>query len=252
MPTVRVIPVLLLRNGGLVKSVKFANYVYIGDPINAVRIFNEKEVNELILLDIEASRNHHPPNIPAIKDIVSEAFMPIAYGGGLNSLNQVAEVLYAGVEKVIFNSAALLNPELITQTAEKFGSSSVVVSIDIKKTMLSGYKVFGKNGTRNMGIDPVKFAKQMEDRGAGEIMLMNIDKDGTMSGYDTDNIGKLSAALNIPLIAAGGAGKFQDFQDAVNAGASAVAGGSFFVFHGRHRAVLISYPEKSSIKKLIK
>ena len=242
MKRVRIIPVLLLHKGNLVKSVKFKDYKYVGDPINAVRIFNDKEVNELVLIDIDASREKRTPDIKHITNIASEAFMPVAYGGGISNSNQVKEIFYNGVEKVIFNTAALEQPALITATANQFGSSSTVVSIDVKKTLLGGYKVYAANGQKNIGIDPVNFAKEMENAGAGEIFINSIDADGTMLGYDLAIVKKIADAVNVPVIACGGAGSMDHFRQAVQAGASAVAAGSFFVFHGRHKAVLITYP----------
>lgn len=242
MKRVRIIPVLLLHKGNLIKSVKFKDYKYVGDPINAVRIFNDKEVNELVLIDIDASRENRPPDIKHITNIAGEAFMPVAYGGGISNSTQVKEIFYNGVEKVIFNKAALEHPALITATANQFGSSSTVVSIDVKKTLLGGYKVYAVNGLKNTGRDPVLFAKEMESAGAGEIFINSIDADGTMGGYDLNLIKKIADAVSVPVIACGGAGSMDHFKQAVQAGASAVAAGSFFVFHGKHKAVLITYP----------
>jgi imidazole glycerol-phosphate synthase subunit HisF len=242
MKRVRIIPVLLLHKGNLVKSVKFKDYKYVGDPINAVRIFNDKEVNELVLIDIDASRENRPPDIKHIANIAGEAFMPVAYGGGIANSTQVKEIFYNGVEKVIFNKAALEQPALITATANQFGSSSTVVSIDVKKTLLGGYKVYAASGQKNTGKDPISFAKEMETAGAGEIFINLIDADGTMAGYDLNLIKKIADAVTVPVIACGGAGSMEHFKQAVQAGASAVAAGSFFVFHGKHKAVLITYP----------
>jgi imidazole glycerol-phosphate synthase subunit HisF len=250
MKRIRIIPVLLLHKGNLVKSVKFKDYKYVGDPINAVRIFNDKEVNELVLIDIDASREKRAPDIKHITNIASEAFMPVAYGGGISNSTQVKEIFYNGVEKVIFNTAALEQPALITATANQFGSSSTVVSMDVKKTLLGSYKVYGSNGQKNTGKDPVSFAKEMESAGAGEIFINSIDADGTMSGYDTNLIKKIAESVSVPVIACGGAGSMQHFKDAVQAGASAVAAGSFFVFQGRHRAVLITYPNPAELQKM--
>jgi cyclase len=250
MKRVRIIPVLLLHKGNLVKSVKFKDYKYVGDPINAVRIFNDKEVNELVLIDIDASREKKAPDIKHITNIASEAFMPVAYGGGVSNSTQVKEIFYNGVEKVIFNTAAIEQPGLITATANQFGSSSTVVSIDVKKTLLGGYKVYGSNGQKNTGKDPVNFAKEMESAGAGEIFINSIDADGTMGGYDINLIKKVADAVSVPVIACGGAGSMQHFKEAVQAGASAVAAGSFFVFQGRHKAVLITYPNPAELQKM--
>ncbi len=250
MIRIRVIPVLLLHKGNLVKSVKFKDYKYVGDPINAVRIFNDKEVNELVLIDIDASREKRIPDLKHITNIASEAFMPVAYGGGISDITQVKEIFYNGVEKVIFNTAALEQPALITATANQFGSSSTVVSIDVKRSLLGGHKVYAANGQKNTGKDPVSFAKEMENAGAGEIFINSIDADGTMAGYDVNLVKKIADAVSVPVIACGGAGSMQHFKQAIEAGASAVAAGSFFVFHGKHKAVLITYPLPEQLQTL--
>jgi cyclase len=239
----RVIPVLLIKDGGLVKSIKFKNHRYVGDPINAVKIFNEKEVDEIVILDISASKEKKAPNIKMIAEIAGEAFMPLSYGGGITTIAEVKNILYQGVEKVIFNSSAINKPNLITETASRFGSSSTVVSIDVKKNIWGQYKVFGFNGQRNTGIDVVEFAKNMENMGAGEIFLNSIDRDGTFFGFDIPLIKTISDKVTIPVIACGGAKSEVDLAQAINEGnASGVAAGSMFVFQGIHRAVLISYP----------
>jgi cyclase len=249
MKRIRVIPGLLLHQKGLVKSVQFKNYKYVGDPINAVRIFNDKEVDELAILDIDASRESRPPDIGRIAAIVSEAFMPIAYGGGITRVDEVERILMNGAEKVIINKSAVENPSLITETARSFGSQSVVVSIDYKKIFLGSVHVFTGNGKINTRLEPVAFAKQMEEAGAGEILLNSIDRDGTFEGYDLAMIKKVSEAVSIPVIAMGGAGSLGDFKLAVQQGASAVSAGSMFVFQRPHRAVLISYPAQQELEE---
>lgn len=242
MRRVRVIPTLLIQDGGLVKSIKFKNHTYVGDPINAVKIFNEKEVDEIIILDISATKQNRVPNIKQIAEIAGEAFMPLAYGGGISNIEQVKEILFQGVEKVVFNNAALNNQKLIAETAHQFGSSSTVVSIDAKKNIWGKYKVYSDCGQKNTGIDVIEFAKQMESIGAGELFINAIEKDGTFSGFDIDLITSVADAVSIPIIACGGARNEDDFLEAINKGkASAVAAGSMFVFNGKHRAVLISY-----------
>lgn len=239
----RVIPCLLLQNGGLVKTVKFKNPTYIGDPINAVKIFNDKEVDELILLDITATSEGQGPNYKLIQNIVSEAFMPIGYGGGVGRIEDVQRLLSLGIEKVGINSSAAENPAFVSQAAELAGSQSVVVSMDVKKGFLGRYEVWTRGGRKKTSFEPVGFAKLMQQHGAGELLLTSIDRDGTMAGYDLELIRKVASAVTIPVIACGGAGKMSDFSSAINdAGASAVSAGSLFVFHGPHRAVLISYP----------
>ncbi len=248
MKRIRVIPVLLIHNRGLVKSLKFRDYKYVGDPINAVRIFNEKEVDELAIIDIDASREGRAPDISRIEEIVSEAFMPIAYGGGIKTVEQVKSILSAGVEKVILNRSAVKNPGLITEIAGQFGSQSVVVSIDYKKNLFGKQGVYIENGKTNSGLDPLSFAKQMEAAGAGEILLNSIERDGSFSGYDLEMIEKISHSVNIPMIAIGGASSLSDFRQAVLRGASAVSAGSLFVFQRPHRAVLISYPSQQELE----
>ncbi len=250
MANVRVIPVLLLRNMGLYKSVKFKDHKYVGDPINAIKIFNEKEVDELVFLDITASINQQEPNYAILADIASECFMPLCYGGGVRSIEQIEKILYAGVEKVSLNTAAAEIPDLVNQAAKKFGSSTIVVSIDVKKSLFGGYSVYTKSGSKNNKVSPIEFAKKMEAEGAGEILLNSIDQDGTMNGYDLDLVKNISSQVGIPVIACGGAGSLDHMRAAVKQGASAVAAGSFFVFQGKHRAVLITYPDRKEIKSI--
>jgi cyclase len=246
---IRVIPVLLIRNNGLVKSVKFKDHKYVGDPINAVKIFNDKEVDEIVILDISATAAKKEPNITQIKEMASEAFMPLAYGGGITTLQQVKELIAVGVEKVVLNNSAVVMPELVKQGADWVGNQSIVVSIDVKKNFWGKYRVFTSNGTRDTGKDPVDFAKQMAASGAGEIFLNSIDRDGTFKGYDLELIKAVSAAINIPVVAVGGASSVEDFSLAISNGASAVAAGSMFVFQRPHRAVLISYPAQKELKE---
>jgi len=252
MLSTRVIPCLLLKGSGLVKTIKFKDPTYVGDPINAVKIFNEKEVDELLFLDITASVEGRRPPFKIISEIASECFMPLGYGGGVKSLADMRELFALGVEKVVMNSAAVENPYLVADAAAIFGSQSIVVSIDVKKTLLGNYEVVTRGGTRKAGTDPASLAKKMESRGAGEIFLNSIDRDGTMQGYDIDLIKKVSSAVTIPLVACGGAGKLEDFTAATrDGGASAVAAGSLFVFHGKHRAVLITYPPQHELKRIL-
>jgi cyclase len=250
MENIRVIPVLLLRDAGLVKTIRFTDSVYIGDPLNIMKIFNEKEVDEIVLLDIMATRQKHKPSIGRISEIASECFMPFAYGGGISELREIKGILQSGAEKVVINSAAFFNPELIKEASRQFGSQSIVVSVDAKKNMFNKYEVFVEGGTRNTKIDPVKFAAEMEKLGAGEILLNSIDRDGTYKGYDISLIKQVTQAVGIPVIACGGARNVDDFKQAVNvAGASAVSAGSIFVFQGPHRAVLVSFPDRQALKE---
>lgn len=251
MIRVRIIPTLLLENGGLVKSTKFKNYNYIGDPINAVKIFNDKEVDEIAILDISATAQKRPPNFLKIQEFTSEAFMPLGYGGGISSIEHMDKLISLGVEKVILNSAAINNPALVEKASKFIGSQSIVISIDVKINWLGQYKVYASNGKQNTGIDPTHFAKQMESAGAGEIILNSIDRDGTYEGYDLKLIEHVSSSVQIPLIALGGAGKIKDFKLAIQAGASAAAAGSLFLYQGPHRAVLISYPSQQDFEEFI-
>jgi len=249
MRCTRIIPCLLLKGCGLVKTVKFKNPKYVGDPINAVRIFNDKEVDELVFLDISASSEGRDPPYEVIRDIAGECFMPVSYGGGISTILQMKRILNSGVEKVVINSAVVRNPTLIRAAADCFGSQSIVVSIDAKKKWTGKYEVCTHAGMQGTGMDPVEWAHIVEHEGAGEIMLNAIDRDGTMAGFDDKLISNVSHALNIPVIAVGGAGHVEHFDSAVRAGASAVSAGSMFVFQGPHRAVLISYPITSEIRR---
>jgi len=244
----------LLKNNGLVKTIKFNKPKYIGDPINAVKIFNEKEADEIIVVDIDATRNKNGPNFRLIEDIVSEAFMPVCYGGGVKNIKEMGNLYYCGVEKVSLSTSAVKKPEIVREASKIFGSQSVVVTIDIQyKFLRKSYQVVIHNGTKKTGIDPVEFAKKMEDFGPGEIVINNVNKDGMMSGYDIEYIKEISNSVKVPIIASGGAGNVADLRDViVNGGASAVSAGSLFVFHGRHNAVLINYPTQDEIRKLLK
>jgi cyclase len=245
---IRVIPCLLLQGYGLVKTVRFKDPRYIGDPINAVRIFNDKEVDELVFLDIGASRNGSEPNYSLIADIAAESFMPLSYGGGVTSLDQAKRLVSIGVEKVIVNSAFVERPGFIEEMAASLGRQSTVVAIDVVRTVFGRYEVVTHSATRKAKLDVVAWARQSESAGAGEILLNSVDRDGRMEGYDLDLIKRVSSAVNIPVVACGGAGKTQDFVPAVEqAGASAVAAGSMFVYHGKHRAVLITYPARNEL-----
>lgn len=215
----RVIPCLLLKNKGLVKTAKFRQPKYVGDPINAIKIFNEKEVDELIFLDTTATIENRRPPIKLISQIATECFMPFCYGGGIRSVEDIAELFTLGVEKVAINSQAVENPALIKQAAELFGSQSIVVSIDVKKNWFGKYRVWTHGGSKASKLDPVDFAVQMQDMGAGELFLNSIDRDGTMAGYDIDLIKQVSEAVRIPVIACGGAGSLDDFADAIKKGA---------------------------------
>lgn len=248
VPT-RVIPTLLLRGTGLVKTVKFDNPKYLGDPRNTVKIFNDKEVDELALLDIRATPERREPDYTLIQEIVNEAFMPVAYGGGIKTVEQGRRILKMGVEKVVVNTAAFDEPSLLSRMADQFGSQSVVASIDAKRNLFGRYDCVTQCGARKLKLDPVSAAQQMEEAGAGEILLNSIDRDGTFSGYDLTLVRSVADAVSVPVIACGGASSVDDMAAAVReGGASAVAAGSFFVFHGKHRAVLITYPDATVLR----
>jgi cyclase len=249
----RIIPCLLLRNNGLIKTIRFKDSVYIGDPINAVKIFNEKEVDELIFLDIDATRERRKPSLSIIKKIAEECFMPFSYGGGVETLQQIEEIIKSGAEKIVINTHAYLKKDFIKEAANRFGSSTIVVSMDIKKKLIGGYSVHLNGGRHNTGKNPVEYSKEMEDQGAGEIFINSIDRDGTMEGYDIELIKSVSEVVSIPVIACGGAGKNDDLRKAIKeGGASAAAAGSLFVFHGKRRAVLITYPSYDEITDIFK
>ncbi len=248
----RVIPALLLQGQGLVKTIKFKDPTYLGDPINIVRIFNDKEVDELVFLDITATTNQRPPAFDVLANITSECFMPLGYGGGIRSMEDVRRLLGIGIEKVILNTAAVENPSLVRSAADYAGSSSVVISIDVRKNLFGKYEVYTRSGSRKTGLEPVRHAMEMERLGAGELLINSIDRDGTMQGYDLDLIRRISDAVSIPVVACGGAGKLQDLADAIKmGGASAAAAGSFFVFQGPLRGVLISYPSQDELKQIL-
>ncbi len=250
MKRIRVIPVLLLQNGGLVKTIKFKKPNYIGDPINAVKIFNEKEVDELVFLDIEATKLGKEPDYNTIEEIASECFMPLGYGGGVRNIEQVKRIIGIGVEKVILNSSAVINPHLIGEIAKIYGNQCAVVSVDVKKDMFGKYVCYTNSGKNKVKQKLVDFVKILENKGAGEIILTSIDREGTFDGYDINLIKKVSEAVNIPVVANGGTSKIEDFSAAVLiGGASAVAAGSLFVYKSKNRGVLINYPSQDELKE---
>lgn len=247
----RVIPTLLLKEGGLIKTRKFKDPKYVGDAVNAIRIFNEKEVDELIVLDIYASREHRRPDFDAIGRIAEECFMPLCYGGGVHSLEDASRIYQCGVEKVCLQTAALRTPELVTQIARKYGSQAVVVSIDIKKDWLGRRRVFASSTGKLLDTALPDILKNLVDAGAGEVLINAVDRDGDLSGYDLALVSETSRHVNVPVIASGGAASLEDFRKAVDAGASAVAAGAYFVFHGPHRAVLITYPKYEELERTL-
>jgi cyclase len=246
----RVIPCLLLQDGGLVKTQGFRSPRYVGDPINAVRIFNDKYVDELVFLDIDASRNGAEPNYDLIQRIAGECFMPLCYGGGISTLEQARRIVAVGVEKIAVNSMAIDNPALLSAMSAELGASSVVAGIDVKRDLFGRERVFHPGKRRLTRLDPVEHAKAMVRAGAGEIFLNSVDRDGKGTGFDNDLIARVSGAVNVPVIACGGAAGLDDMREAVQSGASAAAAGSMFVFYGPHRAVLINYPAYGEVREL--
>jgi len=246
----RVIPVLLLENSGLVKGQKFKNHKYIGDPINAVKIFNQKEVDELVFLDISENNKNKKPDFNLISKIASEAFMPFSYGGGIKDANHIEKLISIGVEKVIINTSSFFNENIIKEAVKIAGSQSVVVSIDVKKSLFGKYEVFVGNGRINTKIDPVTYAKKMQNYGAGELIVCSIDREGTGKGYDIKLLEIVTNSVDIPVVGLGGAGSIQDLAEVINKiPISGLAAGNLFVFYGKHRAVLITYPQYSELEK---
>jgi imidazole glycerol-phosphate synthase subunit HisF len=244
----RVIPVLLLSGKGLVKGIHFGNHSYIGDPINTVQIFNAKEVDELIFLDITATTEKRIPSLDVIQRIADQCLMPFSVGGGIKTIKDIRDILNAGAEKVCINTAVMENPAIISQAANNFGRQSLIVSIDVKPDQKGVYDAYSHCGTIKTGRDAVAVARQMADLGAGEIMINSIDRDGTITGYDLPLIQQVCQSVSIPVIACGGAGSLKHLQEGIKiGGASAVAAGSFFVYQGSRRAVLISYPSKQEL-----
>jgi imidazole glycerol-phosphate synthase subunit HisF len=244
----RVIPVLLLKGEGLVKSKQFSNFRYIGDPINAVRIFNELKADELVFLDIEATKKGRCISLSSVQNIGEEANMPFAVGGGITSIEQIRAILSTGAEKVVLGTSAALRPDFVKEASETFGSSTIVVCVDVKKPLFGSQKIFCRNGETPISSEPVEFAKQMERLGAGELIVQSIDRDGMMNGYDLPLIAQISDAVTVPVVALGGAGTLEHLKQGSEIGrASALAAGSLFVFHGPKKGVLVNYPKASEL-----
>ena len=251
----RIIPVLLLQGNGLVKTIRFKKNGarYIGDPINAVRIFNDLVADELVFLDISAGPENRNIELELVEQIGDEAYMPFSVGGNIRTCQQIRELLKAGAEKVVINTAAVENPDLIREAAQHFGNQSVIVAVDVKKDILGKYNVFSHGGKRRTGLDPVSYAKKLEFLGAGEILVNAMDRDGMMKGYDLELVRIVADAVTIPVIACGGAGKVGDLASVVKEGhASAAAAGSLFVFHGSRNAVLVNYPEHAALLEVFR
>lgn len=248
----RIIPTLLLQNESLVKTVKFSKPGYIGDPINTVRIFNELEVDELVFLDITASNEKRDPNLKILSEIANECFMPLGYGGGINSLDQARKIFSIGFEKIVLNTAAHLYKDLITEIAEVYGNQAVIVSIDVKKNLWGNYEVWSHAGKKSTKKNPVDWAVEVEGLGAGEILLTSIDKEGTWSGFDINLVKKVTNAVSIPVIAHGGAGIIDHIGEVVKqANASAVALGSMVVYQQKGYGVLVNFPDKKLLEEAL-
>jgi cyclase len=250
MQQARVIPCLLISGNGLVKTQKFKNPVYIGDPVNAVRIFSDKEADEIIILDIDASREGREPNYELIAEMAGEAFMPVAYGGGIRNVEQIRRLIRSGIEKVVVNTLATESTNIIRTAADIFGSQAVVGAIDVRRKLLGAYAVVSKGGTVEVQLNLQRHIQNLVQSGIGELFINDVDRDGTMSGYDMKLL-KAVTQSPVPVVVCGGAGSIEHLREAVHiGGASAVAAGSMFVFHGKHRAVLISYPKGSDLKRI--
>jgi cyclase len=244
----RVIPVLLLNNGGLTKSVQFRKHRYIGEPINAVRIFNELKADELVFLDINASREGRVISLDFVRSVGEEASMPFSVGGGIGTLDDIRAVIAAGAEKVVITTRAGLDPEFVRQAADEFGSTTIVVGIDVQRKFFGGERTWIMGGRKSTAYSPLEFAELMEKNGAGELILQSIERDGTMRGYDIDLTRTIASAVGIPVVALGGAGRIEHLVEAHKAGhATAVAAGSLFVYQDENRGVLINYPSRSEL-----
>tara|TARA_B110000238_G_C16141421_1_gene446488 strand:+ start:1133 stop:1906 length:774 start_codon:yes stop_codon:yes gene_type:complete len=248
----RIIPTLLLHDKGLYKTVKYSvkKGKYIGDPVNSIKIFNDKGVDELLFLDIDASKEKTGPNFQIIKDIATEAFMPIGYGGGITKIEEIKTIFQIGIEKVILNTVLLDNMNLLTEASGKFGSQSIVAAVDIKKSFFGTYKVYDSSKGKNTNLDIIEYLHTLEKSGAGEIYISSVDNDGTFEGYDIDLMKDITKDIKVPVIINGGAKDINDFSRAIKeCGVSAVSAGSMFVFNGPHKAVLITYPEYVELEK---
>lgn len=247
----RVIPVLLLSGRGLVKTQKFGSPKYVGDPINAVKIFSEKEADEIVFLDIEATRLKRDPDFNLIRDISSEAYMPFAYGGGVHSLAQAERILRNGAEKIVLTSVLLSNPGLARRMIGEFGASTVVTCVDVKKKPCGTYGVYSHVDGKIIPTSLKQHLQICREIGFGEVIVQSVDRDGEMSGYDTALLSSVRPDIDAPLVALGGAGKVLDVRHALGAGADAAAAGSLFTFYGKYRAVLITYPDYNELRTVL-
>lgn len=248
----RVIPCLLVRGNGLVKTRKFKDAVYVGDPVNAVRIFSDKEADEIVILDIDASREGREPNYELIAEMAGEAFMPVAYGGGVRSLEQIRRLIRSGVEKVVINTLATESTDTIRAAVEVFGSQAIVGAVDVRRKLFGGYAVMAKSATVETKLNLQQHIQSLVQAGVGELLINDVERDGAMTGYDLALVRSVAQAP-VPVVVCGGAGSIEHLRQAVHeGGASAVAAGSMFVFHGKHRAVLINYPKAVELEAIFK
>lgn len=248
----RVIPSLLLDGRRLVKTVRFRRPVYVGDPINAIRILNDKEVDEILVLDIGVGRSGGVPNYNLIEEIAGECFMPLAYGGGVRTVEQARKIIRLGAEKIVLNTCAWTHPDSLREMVAEFGSQAVVVAIDVVRRWFGRFEVFVDGGRTSTGEDPASYARRIEGLGAGEILLNSVEQEGGMKGFDVALIASVTRSVGIPVIASGGAGSLLDLRAAIReGGAAAVAAGAMFVFHGPHRAVLITYPTPDQVREVV-
>jgi imidazole glycerol-phosphate synthase subunit HisF len=248
----RIIPCVLYSDEGLVKTKKFRSPNYIGDPINSIRLFNDKEVDELLFIDIDASKNKSEPNFTLVQEIASECFMPLSYGGGIKDVHTVEKLLKMGVEKVSINSALLSNLDLCKKISTEFGSSTLIGSIDVKKNLIGRYRVYNHIQKKTLSLDPIDYVKQLEANGVGEIFINNVDLDGTFSGYDISLLQEIENKLSVPIIPCGGAGSLTDLAEVFNkTKIKAVAAGSIFVYTGKFNAVLINFPTEDQKEQIM-
>lgn len=248
----RVIPCLLLRGNGLVKTRKFKDAVYVGDPVNAVRIFSDKEADEIVILDIDASREGRGPNYELIAEMAGEAFMPVAYGGGVRSLEQIRRLIRSGVEKVVINTLATESTDTIRAAVDVFGSQAIVGAVDVRRKLFGAYAVMAKSATVETKLNLQQHIQSLVQAGVGELLINDVERDGAMTGYDLALVRSVAQAP-VPVVVCGGAGSIEHLRQAVHeGGASAVAAGSMFVFHGKHRAVLINYPKAVELEAIFK
>ncbi len=246
----RVIPCLLVRGNKLVKTIKFKDAVYVGDPVNAVKIFSDKEADKIIILDIDASRDEREPNYQLIAEMAGEAFMPVAYGGGIRTLEQIRRLIRSGVEKVVINSLAAQSTDVIRAAVDVFGSQAIVGAVDVRRKLLGGYAVLTRSGTQETRLKLEQHIHNLLQAGVGELLINDVNRDGCMLGFDIDLVRRVSQ-VPVPVVICGGAGTLEHVLEAVaEGGASAAAAGSMFLFHGKHRAVLINYPKPDQLKKL--